>query len=556
VGLISVFYFVCMYQLCRIWIFRSIKNWGRKLRGLPPLPRNQHERNEEDGSNADEEANRPTVGPVDDTVLVYQGRVVTLSEEQRRAVLEAIFSTRSKVNSYSQYFARSPLDSFINFSDTLVLQPATESDVSSQQNRRKRRGDGGGYSGLSTAIYEVSEDKGHPVINVEFPKAIDGPQVPSDAVSVPPSNYGKPAVTDHDSGVKNSSFEQEQLTSSRSPGVEYQWTLPEKISATRDACSVGEAYDGGSICTDESDRDLKCMDAVYRRESDSGRSRSESPDHRSLPEKWLHPISSNPFNPTLTVPALLAEEQIRVDVTPIAPYRLSMTATPATNLGPSVSPRLTLKLGRTECEPAAPTPGVSNISISRDDSGQESFSDSERASVPSSPASPQSVPSMSNLESTVKEPLPVSPPSLDIAKSGSRPSFRSEETGGTNVLPVLLLSHVCSATINENATFDDLEGAVDACERPSEKLNETGLERRRSADGASGILGASPVEQTDSNLYVPASLTRRDSYTTVTSEYTYDDESTAFSGEHVCPICLSGYKKGDMLIASKHCTHM
>jgi Ring finger domain len=55
-----------------------------------------------------------------------------------------------------------------------------------------------------------------------------------------------------------------------------------------------------------------------------------------------------------------------------------------------------------------------------------------------------------------------------------------------------------------------------------------------------------------SMLRVPVPITRRESFTTVTSEYTYDDDST---GDNVCPICLSGYKKGDILVVSKHCTH-
>jgi Ring finger domain len=57
---------------------------------------------------------------------------------------------------------------------------------------------------------------------------------------------------------------------------------------------------------------------------------------------------------------------------------------------------------------------------------------------------------------------------------------------------------------------------------------------------------------TPPNLHLPIAMTKRESFATAASEYTYDDDST---GDNVCPICLSGYKKGDMLVVSKHCTH-
>lgn len=52
----------------------------------------------------------------------------------------------------------------------------------------------------------------------------------------------------------------------------------------------------------------------------------------------------------------------------------------------------------------------------------------------------------------------------------------------------------------------------------------------------------------------PLPLIHRNSLATVTSEYTYDDDSTA--DDHLCPICLCGYQSGDILIESKHCTHL
>jgi hypothetical protein len=55
-------------------------------------------------------------------------------------------------------------------------------------------------------------------------------------------------------------------------------------------------------------------------------------------------------------------------------------------------------------------------------------------------------------------------------------------------------------------------------------------------------------------LRSPFPLISRNSLATVTSEYTYDDDSTA--DDNLCPICLCGYQSGDILIESKHCTHI
>lgn len=50
----------------------------------------------------------------------------------------------------------------------------------------------------------------------------------------------------------------------------------------------------------------------------------------------------------------------------------------------------------------------------------------------------------------------------------------------------------------------------------------------------------------------PIPLTRRESFSTVGSEYTFEDDSTI---DNACPICLSGYKYGNTIIVSKHCIH-
>jgi hypothetical protein len=57
-----------------------------------------------------------------------------------------------------------------------------------------------------------------------------------------------------------------------------------------------------------------------------------------------------------------------------------------------------------------------------------------------------------------------------------------------------------------------------------------------------------------SSLLSPIALQRRESFSTIASEYTYDDDS--INGDNVCPICLSGFKMGDVLLSSNHCSHV
>ena len=81
-SLIIAFYLLCTYQCLRIWLCR--KCFGREVdvRGRT-LSASMHA----DGGQG---------GP-DGTVLVHEGRVFNLSGDQRRQVLEVIFSETSKV---------------------------------------------------------------------------------------------------------------------------------------------------------------------------------------------------------------------------------------------------------------------------------------------------------------------------------------------------------------------------------------------------------------------------------------------------------------------------
>ena len=73
-------------------------------------------------------------------------------------------------------------------------------------------------------------------------------------------------------------------------------------------------------------------------------------------------------------------------------------------------------------------------------------------------------------------------------------------------------------------------------------------------DNGDGTVPSFDAEDNQLLLQLPIPLVRRESYTTVTSEYTYDDDST--TGDNVCPICLCGYKVGDVLVNSKYCVHV
>jgi hypothetical protein len=108
----------------------------------------------------------------------------------------------------------------------------------------------------------------------------------------------------------------------------------------------------------------------------------------------------------------------------------------------------------------------------------------------------------------------------------------AEDSSGIPALtiPSLNAGYIHTAVIPENKSFESEE-----CKEELENTMEESVGKELS-------------------LHLPRiPLVRRESFNTTASEFTYDDESTV---DHACPICLGGYKKGDMLSASKHCPHM
>jgi hypothetical protein len=107
VGLIVIFYGICMYQLMRIWMCQSMRKWWKRKRrqqnGLPDLDDEENPQGPPSNETSDI-ATTTQQQPNDDTVLVHEGRVFTLSDDQRRAVLEAIFSTSSKASTFILFF--------------------------------------------------------------------------------------------------------------------------------------------------------------------------------------------------------------------------------------------------------------------------------------------------------------------------------------------------------------------------------------------------------------------------------------------------------------------
>jgi hypothetical protein len=111
----------------------------------------------------------------------------------------------------------------------------------------------------------------------------------------------------------------------------------------------------------------------------------------------------------------------------------------------------------------------------------------------------------------------------------------AEDSSGIPALtiPSLNAGYIHTAVIPENKSFESEE-----CKEELENTMEESVGEE---------LFDSPA------LHLPMPPVRRESFTTTASEFTYDDESTV---DHACPICLGGYKKGDMLSASKHCPHL
>jgi hypothetical protein len=99
----------------------------------------------------------------------------------------------------------------------------------------------------------------------------------------------------------------------------------------------------------------------------------------------------------------------------------------------------------------------------------------------------------------------------------------------------------------ELKTFD-----FEECKQELEDLNERGA-NNEDFEFSSELFDDDDDADGPAALRLPIPLVRRESFTTVASEYTYDDDSTV---DHACSICLGGYRKGDMLSASKYCPHI
>lgn len=108
VALIVLFYIICMFQCVKLYILKCCRQDSAV-------------------------ANSGATG----TVLVHEGRVFNLSEDQRRAVLEAIYADNSK--------------------------PATDQDVGQKQKKRKRK-----VFGRESA-YDNEDNEEFPMCNVEIP---------------------------------------------------------------------------------------------------------------------------------------------------------------------------------------------------------------------------------------------------------------------------------------------------------------------------------------------------------------------------------------------------
>lgn len=93
---------------------------------------------------------------------------------------------------------------------------------------------------------------------------------------------------------------------------------------------------------------------------------------------------------------------------------------------------------------------------------------------------------------------------------------------------------------------------------PEDEIAEEGKEGiQASDDNSAGEVSADDSFQ-DLAALAPIPLVARESFTTVASEYTYADDDSTLTGtlDNVCPICLSGYRRGDLIFSSRHCVHL
>lgn len=131
--------------------------------------------------------------------------------------------------------------------------------------------------------------------------------------------------------------------------------------------------------------------------------------------------------------------------------------------------------------------------------------------------------------------IPPRPRRLEVAEQESSANGSTFVEASELEMPPTLILPIFAST-RRSKSFVIPEGEM------AEEVKEEIASTKESSD-----------EDESSFSPLPFSLNKHASFATVTSEYTYDDDST--TGDNVCPICLSGYKVGDLLASSKHCLH-
>jgi hypothetical protein len=444
VGLICLFYMACTYQLVRRYLIRKCC-----VRGDPP---------------------------VSDTVVVHDGRVFNLLGNQRRAVLEAIFSETSKVSvlgvgglwvfvslAWIDVVRTGPLirlrsrlwKSFDNITGSVPhrfvflfhAQTATDLDVSHKKKKKRN-----------------TDNEGEVPYDVEIPAmSTDGTEEESTNPPSSPDRSTAGSSSNNDEAYSEALYAMEgNVVDSSGCSVDFDSDDEDDMSVARLEVRLHES----AVSMDgDKERAAVCDGNLYEESADLPRTPVDSMDSVVC-------LSPSSCSDTQGPPKAALRTFGSCSSDPIDDAVLSPEHTPVRRTMPS---------------------GCNDQSVNSPGSifDKEDYALSADLSVPD----------------------------LSSASDRSR-SFAIPEHEAVEESPEGIEENDCSS------------------ESPSDRLEE---------DLA--------MAATIASLRHPFPLTSRESFTTVASEYTYDDDSCT-TGDNLCPICLCGYKKGDSLIVANHCSHM
>lgn len=506
VGIFLFLYMISIIQTLFKFIHRNF--FGGAEEEMAILDERRRYRLEQQQQQYEQQQNQQQ--PQSSTILVHDGQVLNLTGEQRRTVLELIFS-----EAY-QEVAETDLKKRDKSKKKRRRRKQTGATDNEEGHDRKSQADGSTMNDADDDLDSV-EDEGIP-LQLEIPTittvgtvetSASNPSLLEGTVYDPTyqSNHNSHRDNDIDNAVSNDDVKEKSMDTAIS--------LSSSLDSRHNKESSTDSISEGEMLDSPTSNNILCVDTTMG---------TRFPDVKN---------SSGPGN--------ILNKKTGGNAHMLTPTRQNLEAGydhPTPKIGSSVAIHTNGRnnnnndntIEEEKCDDE-------EDEIGRDDSGQEkgialSFvSDNKRPG---------------------DDMLPPLPPSSIISPNNNK-NNDGNDGGGFLSFPTL-------DTINDSVPHPpSIQHRFSRERKRDQGIEEDdyyiGGDEIQSENGSS--VGA--LEHIDTSLSLllnqPIPMNRFDSFTTATISVGDDDTDTCYTEENLCAICMSGYELGETLIVSKYCTH-